>query len=153
MWNRAIAHAFLVVKFDIMDIEDFKTLARPSSPNTYLVAPDGICANAVPDRLLEPFPLGHREMFALMLEVIEAETGWDVVKSDAARGSVSFISTSKLMRYKDDVDVLILPTDTEDTVCHLAIYSRSRVGYSDMGANRKRVLTMLERLNDRQKSV
>lgn len=42
--------------------------------------------------------------------------------------------TTRLMRYKDDVEFLV---DRDKGVIH--IRSASRVGYSDMGANRKRV--------------
>ena len=57
------------------------------------------------------------------------------------------------MRYKDDISILVLPARGEESGSELAIYSRSRVGYSDMGANRKRVLGLLKRLKDRQKQV
>jgi len=64
---------------------------------------------------------------------------------------IHFVTTSRLMRYKDDVDVLILSGDSGDPATgmasRLAVYSRSRVGHSDLGANAKRVKYMLECLN------
>lgn len=45
--------------------------------------------------------------------------------------------TTPLMRYVDDVELLI---DTEANVVHFR--SASRMGYSDMGANRKRMIQL-----------
>lgn len=136
-----------------MDIAAFNSLSRPGSPNTCLVAPEGVCANAVPDKTSERYLDEPKALFALILDIVEAETRWTVTAQDADEGTISFIATSKLMRYKDDVSILVLPARGEESGSELAIYSRSRVGYSDMGANRKRVLGLLKRLKDRQKQV
>ena len=136
-----------------MNFDDFNALSRPSSPNTYLVAPEGFCANAVPDRTSEAYETAPEALFQRIVDMIGTETGWELTGSDSQIGAVSFVSTSKLMRYKDDIDVLVVPLEEGEPGCKLAIYSRSRVGYSDMGANRKRVLDLLERLKDRQKQL
>lgn len=136
-----------------MDIAAFNALVRPSSPNTYLMTPEGVCANAVPDRVSGVFAGSISEVYAALEAIISAESNWELAESDAAQGMVTFVSTSKLMRYKDDVDVLIVPAEAGQEGCRLAIYSRSRVGYSDMGANRKRVIGLVERLKDVQKQI
>ena len=88
-----------------------------------------------------------------MLEIIEAQ-GWAIQSRDAARGLIHAVATTKLMRYKDDIDILILPGDPEKArESRLAIYSRSRIGHSDLGANRKRVTFMLDCLNKMQKAT
>lgn len=137
-----------------MDLVAFKTLARPKSPNTYLIAPKGLCEKAEPDQLTDPLPLKPEDLYAKMLEIIETE-GWAVQSSDAARGMVHAVATTRLMRYKDDIDILILPGEAGDPEkvqeSRLAIYSRSRIGHSDLGANRKRVTFMLNCLSKMQK--
>lgn len=50
--------------------------------------------------------------------------------------------TSKLMGYVDDVEFLLLP---EQGIVH--VRSASRLGYSDMGANRKRIESLRQRLS------
>ena len=134
----------------MMDSLAFESLVRPSSPNTYLVAPEGVCASSVPDRITELMATEPAALFKLVQNIIAAEASWDISHSDAASGTIGFVATSKLMRYKDDIDILILPAEGTSTDSRLAIYSRSRVGYSDMGANRKRVLGLLDSLKSMQ---
>ena len=50
------------------------------------------------------------------------------------------------MRFKDDVDILVLPVEGHDHQSTLAIYSGSRLGYSDLGTNGKRVNALLTAL-------
>ena len=58
-----------------------------------------------------------------------------------------FVAVTRIMRFRDDIDVLLAPTADGGT--QVAIYSRSRVGYSDLGANRKRVKQLLADLGAR----
>ena len=48
--------------------------------------------------------------------------------------------------WKDDVAILIEPAD--DTMQHVFIRSASRVGYSDLGVNKRRVRRLLKHLNN-----
>jgi uncharacterized protein (DUF1499 family) len=52
---------------------------------------------------------------------------------------LNFVATSALMRFKDDVDLVFLPVTGQPDKSTFAAYSRSRVGYSDLGANLKRL--------------
>ncbi|MFZ1979927.1 MAG: DUF1499 domain-containing protein [Smithella sp.] len=54
--------------------------------------------------------------------------------------------TSHLMRFVDDVEFLF-----DDTNKQIHVRSASRMGYSDMGVNRKRVENLRKLLNDRLK--
>jgi len=135
----------------MMDSIAFKTLERPRSPNTYLLAPEGLCEKAQPDQISDLTKMEPDVLFQAVMDVIAGEKNWAVEESDAARGMIHFVTTSRLMRYKDDVDILILPGDSGDPdtgmASRLAAYSRSRVGHSDLGANAKRIKYMLECLN------
>jgi len=127
----------------MMDTIAFKTLVRPKSPNTYLLAPEGLCEKDTPDQISNHMPVAPDVLFEQVLELIDDQERWAVEAKDEGRHLIHFIATSKLMRYKDDVDVLILPVEPGPSEqargSRLAIYSRSRVGHSDLGANRKRV--------------
>ncbi len=50
-----------------------------------------------------------------------------------------------LFGFKDDVKLLVQPDGDERSILHLK--SASRVGYSDLGVNRRRVNRILKRIN------
>lgn len=66
------------------------------------------------------------------------EFGLTLVKTDGNYSHFTF--TSKIMGYVDDIEIMLNGDQ-------LSIRSASRVGYSDMGANRKRVEKIREFLN------
>jgi len=121
------------------DFLDFQTLRRPAKPNTALIAPAGFTPLEAPDAAPPELPFPPAESFARLLAMIEARGSWKLVAADGATGQVRFIAVTRLLRFKDDVDVTILPVDGAPGRSTFAAYSRSRVGYSDLGANRKRL--------------
>lgn len=125
---------------------DFKTLERPKSPNTYLLATADLCEVATADQPSPHYAASADEVYSTCRKIIEAHKGWELSAADPAARKLHFISTSGLMRFKDDVDILVLANNGPEAGSTLAIYSRSRVGYSDLGANAKRVATLLAAL-------
>lgn len=123
----------------------FKTLKRPPKPNTYLVAPDGLCLAAEPDEVSQVLKTSPPETFEALQALIAAERSWIDLELDPDNLALKFVARSALMRFKDDVDIAVLPTPS-DGGSQIAIYSRSRVGYSDLGANKKRVDGLLQQL-------
>lgn len=118
---------------------DFKTLERPSSPNTALLAPAGFTPTATPDGAAPVYNAAPGELYARLLGAIGKKASWELGEQDVAGRRVRFIAVSALMRFKDDVDVVVLPVAGQPDKSTFAAYSRSRVGYSDLGANRKRL--------------
>jgi len=130
---------------DLMtDYISFKSLKRPPKPNTCLVAPNNHCLAAEPDFDPPLLEMTGRGVFSKLSEIIAADRSFGKVDSDAEQLRLKFVATTGLMRFKDDVDIEVIPL--EDGKTTLAIYSRSRVGYSDMGANQKRVRKLIHDL-------
>ncbi|MEP1142667.1 MAG: DUF1499 domain-containing protein [Henriciella sp.] len=123
----------------------FKSLKRPPKPNTCLVAPENHCLAAEPDFTSPELSMTPRGLFSKLSEMIAAERSFGKVETDAEHLRLKFVATTGLMRFKDDVDIEVIALDEGRST--FAIYSRSRVGYSDMGANRKRVTKLIDALN------
>ncbi|PKP80048.1 MAG: hypothetical protein CVT79_16945 [Alphaproteobacteria bacterium HGW-Alphaproteobacteria-18] len=121
------------------DFLDFQTLKRPPKPNTALIAPEGFTPLEAPDAAPPVLPFPPAETFARLISLIESRRDWKLVAADGATGRLRFIAVTKLLRFKDDIDVTILPVDGAPGHSTFAAYSRSRVGYSDLGTNRKRL--------------
>lgn len=121
------------------DFINFKTLTRPASPNTALLAPPGFAASAEPDGAAPVYDIQPGDLYMRALRVIGDRQEWQLGSQDAASMRLNFIATSPLMRFKDDVDIVVLPVAGEPGRSTFAAYSRSRVGFSDLGANRKRL--------------
>ena len=85
-----------------------------------------------------------RSLHSKLSELIASNRRFGRIETDADQLRIKFVATTGLMRFKDDVDVEIIPLDNGKTT--FAIYSRSRVGYSDLGANRKRVEKLISQL-------
>lgn len=121
------------------DFINFKTLTRPGSPNTALLAPPGFAASAEPDGAAPVYDTPHGELYMRALRLVGDRREWQLGEQDAASTRLNFVATSALMRFKDDVDVVVLPVAGQPGKSTFAAYSRSRVGFSDLGANRKRL--------------
>jgi uncharacterized protein (DUF1499 family) len=124
---------------------DFAALKRPASPNTYLVAPPGLCANATPDQDAPVFAAPAERVRDAFLRLMRGQARVSEGPANTDPLAYDFVETTPLMRFKDDISVRFLPLDGGRST--LAIYSRSRLGYSDMGTNRKRITGWLAALH------
>nr|WP_070960119.1 DUF1499 domain-containing protein [Hyphomonas sp. Mor2] len=127
------------------DFIPFKSLKRPPKPNTCLVAPENHCLAAEPDFAPPVMMMTARGLYSRLSEIIASDRKFGKIEADAEKLRIKFVATTGLMRFKDDVDIEVIPI--EDGKATFAIYSRSRVGYSDLGANRKRVNQLITRVN------
>lgn len=126
------------------DFISFKTLQRPAKPNTYLLAPGAQCLASEPDAEPPLFDMTPRGLFSKLSELVAATKSWTIVASDAEVQRIKFIAVTPLLRFKDDIDIAVFPVGESQST--LGIYSRSRVGYSDLGANKKRVQQIMSQL-------
>ena len=127
---------------------NFEGFRRSQKPNNYLIAPDGLCRKSTPDAASPLVKKSPEALFRRLIALFEASSGWKHLDYDEKNHRISVVAVTSLLRFKDDVDIRVLPVDglqQGQVGSHVAIYSRSRVGYSDLGANKKRVEALLAR--------
>ncbi|MBU6155409.1 MAG: DUF1499 domain-containing protein [Alphaproteobacteria bacterium] len=123
---------------------DFATLVRPRSPNTFLLAPDGLCAAAPVDRKASIYALPAARLRQAFLRVALATPRVSHVLSDDVGLYDNLVARSALLRFPDLIAARFVEAGGEKST--LAVYSRSVYGHSDLGVNRKRVLGWIEEL-------
>lgn len=121
---------------------DFETFSRSPRPNNFLVAPDGLCENAKTDEASPVIALPPAQVIERIVERVESEKLWGELQTDPASLRLKFVARTPLLRFRDDIDVRVLP-GSEPKESRVAVYSRSRIGHSDLGANAKRVRNLL----------
>ena len=126
---------------------DFSTFERPDRPNNWFVAPADFASKATPDATSPVFECPPDALFERIFAMIEACSDWKLRSSDVKQGRISFVATSKWLRFKDDIDILVQPVGDAAEKSTLVTYSRSRLGYSDFKANQKRVTALLAGLD------
>ena len=103
-------------------VQDGRLTACPDSPN---------CVSSFEsdaEHGIQPLQANRHQVERVLLGLVEAK----IVES--RNGYLYAEFTSRLMRYVDDVEFL---EDSTAGVIH--VRSASRLGYSDLGANRKRI--------------
>ena len=104
-------------------------------------SPNCVCsevtAAAPPASVVEPLmlPAGDRAAQWLVIRSVVQALAGEIVEDSGAYLHATFVTP--IMRYKDDVELCL-----DDDRIH--IRSASRVGYSDLGANRKRVARLTD---------
>lgn len=116
---------------------DFATLERRRSPNDALVCRGEECPKAKADRAAKVYPVPGERLRAIVREVALAQPGVEPVFSERWADHDRYVARTRIMRYPDTIDVAVFGlTDATST---LALYSRSQIGRSDLGANRARL--------------
>lgn len=129
----------------------FGTLTRPDTPNAYLVCPPGACERARPDRVSPVYAVPPEELARAAVAVLD---GMERTRRVDDRGEplrARFVARTRLMRFPDTVSLEAMPADAEGETpaSAIAIYSRSQLGRSDLGENRRRVEGILADLAER----
>lgn len=105
--------------------------------------PNCVSSSADPksDFYIAPLQSNNIEVIWDNLNILLGDMGYKIVagRSDYIHAT----ATSSLMKFVDDMEFLL---DKEEGKIHLR--SLSRVGYSDLGANRKRINEIKKRLKD-----
>ena len=124
-------------------LTDFTTLQPPASPNTWLVAPDGF-TQATPDEIAPTFAVDALRLAAAWRSVVTAEPRTRVVGVSADGLQLEAEQRSAVFGFVDDISFQAIPLADDRST--FAVYSRARIGYWDLGVNRRRVGAWLARL-------
>lgn len=123
---------------------DFATLEKRREPSRWLVAPAGLCRAAEPDGDAPVFDAPPDGLIAALAAVLEDRPRTAVLErvDDALEAE----ERTALFRFRDRISARAVPR--EDGRTALALYSRSTVGYWDMGVNRRRVAALVEAVRE-----
>ncbi len=122
---------------------DFKTFKLTRKPNQFLIAPEGYCQNAKPHATAKTYSVDAQKLEDTFADVALAEPR--VTRKQTDDGQREFVQRSALMRFPDTISFEAI--DLGEGKSTLAIYSRSKVGHSDLGVNRKRIEDWLAKLD------
>jgi uncharacterized protein (DUF1499 family) len=131
---------------------DFETFTRSSRPNTALACPPGLCRNAIADFDPGVYPGTDEELRERFTAFVLAQPRVIPVYRHARPGLPTqdrYVQRTALMSFPDTIDVRFIALS--DTTSTLAIYSRSQIGYSDMGVNLARIRLWTENAQVRGK--
>jgi len=127
-------------------MNDLSNFSRADTPNQYFVAPEGWSTTS-PDDDCPVFAADWRTVLDAFREVALSERRTRVTDSDLVQRRIQFCQRSLIFGFPDDITVEAIPLS--DYCTKLAIYSKSRYGFSDFGVNRRRVKRWLAALERR----
>ncbi len=119
---------------------DFAALTRSPTGNDALFCPPGLCAAPV-DGAPPVFavPVARLRDAVRVIEVNDPDVF--ALARDEAKVQDRYLARTRLMRFPDTINVRFIELEGERST--LALYSRSQIGSSDFGVNRKRLETWI----------
>jgi uncharacterized protein (DUF1499 family) len=120
---------------------DFAALKRRSSPNDALICPRAFCPDT-PDSEPPVFALSGARLRSLVSEAALADPGVTLVQSGPRQDR--YLARTRLMRYPDTIVAEVI--EQGPNLSTLALYSRSQIGRSDFGVNRRRIERWVRRI-------
>lgn len=118
---------------------DVARLTRPRTPNSALAAPAGFAP--APDLLTPPYRVPPRRLLRVLRDVAAGQPRTFPAAEDEARLQAQWVARSRVLNFPDLVSAQVLAAPAGDS--QLVLYSRSLYGYSDFGANRRRLQAWL----------
>jgi Protein of unknown function (DUF1499) len=123
---------------------DFATLTRSPNPNDALAAPEGLCRTAIPDIITTSVAVTEDDVRDLTERALAKYGGeWTRLsdgKDPSGARQIVYRVTTPIMRFPD---ILRLRLQTTNGQTLVALYSKSHIGFGDMGTNRARIEAIL----------
>lgn len=125
---------------------EFDDLKKRRTPNQALICPENMCRDEDRDLASPVYELTAEQLRERLLVSLQKEERLERVddKSDPTR--LRFVQRTKLMKYPDTVNIKLI--DFGEGRSTLALYSRSKLGSSDLGVNLQRAKRWLKRLSE-----
>ncbi len=120
------------------------TVERPTSPNTYFVAPQSM-VDAQVDKESAVYAVPAAIMARAFNDYVLTQPNTLVVDGQVEDLWITYVQRTPTLKMPDYITVKFI--DLEDGKSTIAIYSRSRFGYGDMGVNKARVDMWLQSLS------
>lgn len=117
-------------------LPDPLTLARTGRPNDWLVCPEGRC-QAEAGAAAPIFPVPPAALWQAWRSVLTEAPRAGMIAVDETRLLLLAQDRTPVFRFVDTVAVHVLPA--ADGGSTFAAYSRSEIGYTDFGTNRRRL--------------
>ena len=119
------------------------TAERTGKPNDYLVAPEG-AASAEIDAPSPVFETSPEDLMQRFDAALMAEPRTTRLAGSVEAGFATYVQRSRIFGFPDYISAKALSVPDGAV---LAIWSRARYGYGDMGVNEARVKRLLEALS------
>ena len=126
------------------DFLDFNNLRRRSSPNQWLVGPADFRSDLTVDRVAAVFKTPAKTLAEKWVAVLKAQSRTIVLGVSDDGLSVEAQQRSALLRFVDVISFRAIPIDDESST--FVAYSRSNLGYWDVGVNQRRLTQWVDAL-------
>ncbi|MAK62749.1 MAG: hypothetical protein CMK09_17405 [Ponticaulis sp.] len=121
----------------------FSALEEGASSNRALTCTPEICPSTSDFEPAAEFGVPADRLADAVIQIVPEAQRQEMPNGDIR---IRYVAVTAIMRFRDDVDLLIRPEGENSSV--LAAYSRSRVGRSDLGKNASRIDALVKRLED-----
>ncbi len=140
----AIVTVRILVRPAATDFIDFAELKRRPSRDDALACPPEFLCSAKVDLVIAPVPISAAALVARIKQLPTLEPRTVMVGENDTDLRYVLVQRSALLDLPDTINIAIQPLDAAHAA--IAIYSRSRYGFGDLGVNRARVQRWLDLL-------
>tara|TARA_R110002072_G_scaffold60051_25_gene152659 strand:- start:531 stop:1019 length:489 start_codon:yes stop_codon:yes gene_type:complete len=127
-----------------MTTMDLRSLETRAAHHDALACPAGFC-RVTADFDSPDFPVSEQSLMTRVREIIAQEPRTRLADKNETLNQLVFVQRSRVFRFPDTI--WIQPV-RRGTVASVIIYSRSKYGYGDFGANKRRVRRWLGKLSE-----
>lgn len=124
---------------------DFKRLPEVKTQNLYIVCPPKYC-NLKPNEISPVFPFDQNHLNVHWQAVVKHLPRLTLIAEDKEKLLFTYVQRTKYLHLPEVINVQLIPMDKNHST--LAIYSQSKYGFSDFGANKARVDEWLQKMID-----